>query len=137
MPLYLYGCPANILGVKPRPLFCVLLVFYISLQVSVLLVQYYYGPHCFMPKRFLPHKHDYFRSLENEEIEEVLRRNGDMEMGSAGMTECVICMNPVEIGRSMARMVTPCGHFFHSQCLQRWMDVKMECPTCRQILPPL
>jgi hypothetical protein len=32
--------------------------------------------------------------------------------------------------------VTPCDHFFHSGCLQRWMDIKMECPTCRRPLPP-
>ncbi|XP_044501712.1 transmembrane E3 ubiquitin-protein ligase FLY2-like isoform X2 [Mangifera indica] len=34
------------------------------------------------------------------------------------------------------RQVTPCEHFFHSGCLQRWMDIKMECPTCRRPLPP-
>jgi len=32
--------------------------------------------------------------------------------------------------------VTPCDHFFHFGCLQRWMDIKMECPTCRRPLPP-
>ena len=113
------------------------LVLYVAIQGAVLMVQYYYGPHCFLPKRFLPHKHDYFRSLDPDEVREVLRRNGDLESSEAGVTECVICMNPVEIGRPMTRMVTPCNHFFHPQCLQRWMDVKMECPTCRQILPPL
>lgn len=135
--MYVYGCPANILGIRPSLWICVGLVSYVALQASVLLVQYHYGPHCFLPKRFLPHKHDYFRSLEQDEIREVMRRNGDVEAGEAGITECVICMNPVEIGRPMARMVTPCNHFFHPQCLQRWMDVKMECPTCRAPLPPL
>jgi hypothetical protein len=33
--------------------------------------------------------------------------------------------------------VTPCDHFFHTGCLQRWMDIKMECPTCRRPLPPM
>ena len=60
---------------------------------------------------------------------------GDEETGE-GSVECVICMAPVEVGRAEARMVTPCNHFFHSGCLQRWMDVKMECPTCRRVLPP-
>ena len=50
--------------------------------------------------------------------------------------ECVICMNPLDTQRLPARMVTPCGHFFHNKCLHKWMDVKMECPTCRQPLPP-
>ena len=31
---------------------------------------------------------------------------------------------------------TPCKHYFHQKCLVTWMDVKMECPTCRAALPP-
>eukprot|EP00210_Caulerpa_lentillifera_P001962 g1883.t1 len=137
LPFYLYGCPVNMLEIKLNFSLCLLLFVYVSVQVSVLLVQYYYGPHCFLPKRFLPHKHDYFRQLTDEEINEILLRNGDIESGDSGVTECVICMNQVEIRRPRTRMVTPCGHFFHPHCLQRWMDVKMECPTCRQMLPPL
>lgn len=37
----------------------------------------------------------------------------------------------------MCVQVTPCDHIFHARCLQRWMDIKMECPTCRRSLPPL
>jgi len=33
-------------------------------------------------------------------------------------------------------MKTPCGHKFHIPCLLTWMEVKMECPTCRAALPP-
>jgi hypothetical protein len=51
--------------------------------------------------------------------------------------DCVICMLEVDIDHARLRMVTPCNHFFHPECLQRWMDVKMECPTCRGALPPL
>ena len=32
-------------------------------------------------------------------------------------------------------MVAPCNHLFHDECLRRWMEVKMECPTCRAPLP--
>ena len=34
-------------------------------------------------------------------------------------------------------MKTPCNHDFHIGCLLRWISVKMECPTCRQTLPPV
>ncbi|GMH33221.1 hypothetical protein BSKO_01055 [Bryopsis sp. KO-2023] len=138
LPLYVYGCPQNLLGVKPNPGLCLGLSFYMFIQVALLLVQSAYGPHCFVPKRFLPDKHDYFRSLDAQELEEYRAAGeGDEETGHSGIIECVICMSGVEIRRPMSRMVTPCGHFFHPQCLQRWMDVKMECPTCRQNLPPL
>ena len=33
-------------------------------------------------------------------------------------------------------MATPCNHYFHESCLKEWMNHKMECPTCRQQLPP-
>lgn len=31
--------------------------------------------------------------------------------------------------------VTPCGHFFHKQCLLMWMEEKLTCPLCRLPLP--
>lgn len=32
-------------------------------------------------------------------------------------------------------MVTPCKHEFHIPCLINWMQIKMECPSCRKELP--
>lgn len=32
-------------------------------------------------------------------------------------------------------METPCSHKYHKVCLERWMQMKMECPTCRAMLP--
>ncbi|KAK7205615.1 hypothetical protein BZA70DRAFT_257413 [Myxozyma melibiosi] len=79
-----------------------------------------------------------------------------------GPTDCAICMQPIELpselfvqhdhNRSgaatssssasalLARrnyMVTPCRHIFHTQCLESWMRFKLQCPTCRNPLPPL
>lgn len=34
-------------------------------------------------------------------------------------------------------MVTPCRHIFHSQCLEGWMRYRLQCPICRENLPPL
>lgn len=34
-------------------------------------------------------------------------------------------------------MVTPCRHIFHSHCLQGWMRYRLQCPICRETLPPL
>jgi hypothetical protein len=32
-------------------------------------------------------------------------------------------------------MQTPCGHKYHSVCLKKWIDIRLECPTCRQPIP--
>lgn len=36
-----------------------------------------------------------------------------------------------------AYMVTPCRHIFHSICLEGWMRYRLQCPICRDNLPPL
>lgn len=138
LPLYLYGCPSNVLRIPPSPAFCVLLVSWLFLQAAVLLCQSAWGPRWFVPKRFLPAKYDYHRPVVPREVAEgVLDSSAgptDVETGDGGV-ECVICMNPADVGQARERMVTPCNHFFHNHCLERWMDVKMECPTCRRPLP--
>lgn len=34
-------------------------------------------------------------------------------------------------------MVTPCRHIFHSACLEGWLRFRLQCPICREELPPL
>lgn len=36
-----------------------------------------------------------------------------------------------------AYMVTPCRHIFHTKCLEGWFRYKLQCPICREELPPL
>jgi hypothetical protein len=31
-------------------------------------------------------------------------------------------------------MVTPCGHVFHTSCLEEWFNCKKECPNCRMVM---
>lgn len=68
--------------------------------------------------------------------------------------DCAICMQELEVlvieaggsseaslaGGLLARrnyMVTPCRHIFHSACLEGWMKYRLQCPICRDTLPPL
>ena len=71
--------------------------------------------------------------------------------------DCAICMQDIEVpvvpggggagegsttlganlfGRR-SYMVTPCRHIFHSPCLEGWMRYRLQCPICRENLPPL
>jgi len=70
--------------------------------------------------------------------------------------DCAICMQDLEVpvagldgslegglvGASSlllrrGYMVTPCRHIFHSHCLEGWMKYRLQCPICREDLPPL
>ena len=124
VPLYFFGCPQNFMRVTPSPQVCILLVLYMAAQASCLLLQHYCGPRCFIPRRFLPLKYDYSRPLgPNFAV-----ANGEAER------DCVICMSVVH-ANDRNRMATPCDHLFHSSCLLEWMEIKLECPTCRRPIP--
>jgi len=66
-----------------------------------------------------------------ETVTEVPKSSG------APCIECVICYNDIDTSDRTAYMIAPCNHVFHKDCLIQWMEVKMECPICRQDLPPL
>ncbi|KAI9923594.1 hypothetical protein ASPWEDRAFT_133237 [Aspergillus wentii DTO 134E9] len=72
--------------------------------------------------------------------------------------DCAICMQEMEVpilaalgaagGSSVADgassilsrrtyMVTPCRHIFHSTCLESWMRLRLQCPICRESIPPV
>jgi hypothetical protein len=122
IPLYVFGCPHNFMRIEPDQNWCILLTAFIAFQASVLLLQHYLGSRCFIPRQILPEKYSYYRRFDQE---------------TNHATDCVICMTAIDLIQcSNDCMVTPCDHFFHSGCLQRWMDIKMECPTCRRPLPP-
>ncbi|KAK3179552.1 hypothetical protein K4F52_009044 [Lecanicillium sp. MT-2017a] len=55
----------------------------------------------------------------------VIGSGGDEEMGVASV-----------FARRMY-MVTPCRHIFHTACLESWMKFRLQCPICREDLPPL
>ena len=64
--------------------------------------------------------------------------NSAAKFKGATTADCVICLTPVTLTGSAADYyISPCDHVFHPECLEQWMEQKMECPTCRQALPPL
>ncbi|XAR55527.1 hypothetical protein NMG60_11035622 [Bertholletia excelsa] len=122
IPLYVFGCPYNFMRIEPDERWCILLGAFMGFQASILLLQHYLGSRWFIPRQILPEKYSYYRRFDQD---------------ANHAADCVICMTAIDLSqRASDCMVTPCDHFFHSGCLQRWMDIKMECPTCRRPLPP-
>ena len=140
IPLYFWSCPRNFLHIKPQPMSAVALSAWVLFQSIVLLTQHRFGARWFVPKAFLPEKYNYYRDIDISEYDvesQPLTRVVDEDADGNKILEvdCVICMGPVKL-RESTRMVTPCNHCFHQHCLQNWLDIKMECPTCRRPLPP-
>lgn len=46
--------------------------------------------------------------------------------------ECPICQEPLVSAMAVVR--TTCEHLFHSECLDRWCQHHLSCPTCRAAL---
>jgi hypothetical protein len=123
IPLYLLLCPHNVTDLEPQPLLGVSLLCFVALQVGILYLQTRLGSRFMIPAQFLPPKYNYYRPLPE------------------GFTEdCVVCMDSMTDYAAEPQhpslMVAPCDHVFHAACLQQWMDIKMDCPTCRAPLEP-
>jgi len=137
IPLYLYGCPQNLAKVilvaemKPNYAMCLTLLGWTAVQIWLLHLQQKLGPRFMIPAHFLPPRYDYSRPLSRS-------LKDDLEAGE-GDHECPICYQEVALVISRDErgyMLTPCDHIFHPQCLERWMQQKLECPVCRASLPP-
>ncbi|ODV85925.1 hypothetical protein CANARDRAFT_27994 [[Candida] arabinofermentans NRRL YB-2248] len=124
----------------------------------------FFLPEKYLPKTYDYHPVLSFDDLENGFSVE---HNQTNHRHSKCKIDCAICMNSFEVpvsnthdisnradGESLgpehtvanaafnlmarrAYMVTPCRHIFHTECLENWMKYKLQCPVCRNSLPPL
>ena len=90
------------------------------------------GPSWFLPIFLKPFYYNYFYKIKNF---------NDIENPN-----CPVCFIPIYESETEATksshkdnsvyMKTPCNHSFHQTCLKNWMELKLECPCCKQKLPP-
>ena len=45
--------------------------------------------------------------------------------------KCLICMENIQ-NNSIVRRLNKCNHVFHVDCIDKWFERKITCPTCRQ-----
>ncbi|KAL4464619.1 hypothetical protein ABPG74_011180 [Tetrahymena malaccensis] len=150
LPLYMRGCPSNIMNFKPSQEFCVLWVTSFAFQIFIMYLQSKFGPRFFIPSIFLPKQYNYnFVYQYNPEEKDT--------------DDCSICLGPLHLNpmedeppkdnkkcqinldqkpsyntqliKKKKIYKTPCNHMFHIECLHQWIEVKLECPQCRQSLP--
>lgn len=45
---------------------------------------------------------------------------------------CPICLGEMKNTLSMNVDLIVCGHTFHEECIQMWLERRKNCPVCRQ-----
>jgi len=146
MIYYFNGYDKNIFGFKPSLLKVKICLFILISQSLIIVLQKIFGPKFFIPKKFRKKTFDYYTNNINDINE-----------------ECVICLEKLESNENIFEnnkrkkdvfyylvkfgfykpkikkkfMVTPCKHTFHTNCLELWLEMKNECPYCRNKIPPL
>ncbi|KAL1531442.1 RING-type E3 ubiquitin transferase [Salvia divinorum] len=48
--------------------------------------------------------------------------------------ECVICSDEFKKGDKVITL--PCKHFYHSECITKWLEIKKHCPLCQREVKP-
>lgn len=48
--------------------------------------------------------------------------------------DCCVCLDRLGTGTVLGKL--HCGHVFHAQCIQHWIDIDRRCPICRFICKP-
>ncbi|PWA53769.1 Zinc finger, RING/FYVE/PHD-type [Artemisia annua] len=48
-------------------------------------------------------------------------------------SDCAICLSEFVAGDEV-RVLPPCNHCFHVECVDRWIGLHFTCPSCRQLL---
>lgn len=47
---------------------------------------------------------------------------------------CIICLAHISLAESR-RVLTKCGHEFHTHCIDSWLNINSICPLCRIPVP--
>lgn len=139
---------------------------FVAILMLALRYQSIHGGRSILPSFFKPSRYDYFvkfnpetvvlsTTIQNQTTE--LEEHKKEPSGAQQDHACPICLENLfsetseqlldglkasPFFRTLANrrqeyMKAPCGHRFHAVCLINWMYFKLECPSCRQQLPPL
>jgi hypothetical protein len=74
---------------------------------------------------------DLLRPVIIRPTEEQLAQNTYVYRSEVSHNEnCSICQDPMEAGQE-TRTILACSHCFHRECIDRWFQENVRCPTCR------
>ena len=153
--IYIKAYKNNIFGYRPNYIKVLLVSGVVFIEAMILCLQKILGPKFIIPKRFRKQGFNYYKN-ENEinendkEIECVicLDKIGNLYISEEEINNIKENDLKAKIIKFIEKwknsqtnrgnyMLTPCHHLFHTKCLESWLNVKNQCPCCRQKIPPL
>ena len=153
---YLKAFKNNIFGYRPNYTKVFIVSSVIIIEAIILCLQKYLGAKFIIPKKFRKQGYNYYRN-ENEitendkEIECVIcldkignisiYEDGKINNNKGNYIKREFIKKKKKLKEKQINkgnyMLTPCHHLFHTKCLESWLNVKNQCPCCRQKIPPL
>ncbi|XP_019266015.1 PREDICTED: E3 ubiquitin ligase BIG BROTHER-related-like [Nicotiana attenuata] len=71
----------------------------------------------------------YYEELSEAEISKYLHSFTFQSNNSKTLIDrCVVCQMEYEEGEKLVAL--PCDHPFHSDCINKWLQIKKICPIC-------
>ena len=155
--IYLKAYKSNIFGYRPNYLKAFIVCFVIGIEAFILIIQKFFGAKYIIPKKFKKQGYNYYKkeneiTEEEKEIECVICLDKLKNLVNLDDEEVFKKMEGNKLYKYFMKnleklkrkqgdkgdyMVTPCHHLFHKRCLEHWLNVKNQCPYCRQQIPPL
>ena len=158
IPIYLKAYNNNIFSLRPSYLKVFICISFVFIEAVIVSLQKLLGPKFFIPERYRERAFDYYKSAEeipdnakNNECVICLENLDNLAVNNQDDEDDEIFKANVNYIERLAMMIqkwnkkkhnkpymkTPCGHVFHTKCLETWLEIKNECPYCRQRIPPL
>ena len=142
----------------PLLIFPAVKIYFFNFQMGVLFLQKHMGARFFVPKFFYPNDHVYKVSIrkagldsENSkcsiclfdlaqdpmkiDFDDLEALDDDPESEKQSQKSNGGDSKKPFLGELKYCWVTPCNHFFHSGCLENWINQKPSCPLCRKDVP--
>ena len=157
IPIYLKAYNNNIFSLRPSFLKVFICISFVFIEAIIVSLQKLLGPKFFIPQKYREQVFDYYKSAEDipevnktnecviclenldnlainnqEEDDEIFKTSGNYIEKLA-----IMIQKWNKKKNNKPYMKTPCGHVFHTRCLETWLEIKNECPYCRQRIPPL
>ncbi|KAE8712025.1 mannose-1-phosphate guanylyltransferase 1-like isoform X1 [Hibiscus syriacus] len=123
------------LQIRGRTLFIIVLLVLITLIVALVFVYARWACRRFNLNAPSPTSHalpdPQPRGLDPAAINSLPVTMFTLEM--AVQTECCICLGVFEDGEKV-KVLPPCNHSYHPECVDQWLSSESSCPLCRASL---